>query len=321
MKPKIAPPSSAAPSPAPAVSWEQTPLEWPRATGHADLLLAALAVREKRRRRCRATAVIGGATALVLAGLVWLSPGTFSTSPGPAASAGTALVVAPQHQTLPDGSVVELKPGAEIAVNFDATPSAARQVTLLRGEAHFQVAKNPLRPFVVTARGVQVRAVGTAFSVDLRTTAVETLVTEGRVAVAQSADDRASPAPAGAASASPLPQPNSTMVDAGNRVVVDLAQPPPSLPLPVLPVSAAELSEKLAWRIPRLEFTDTPLWEVASLLNRHSRHRISLANPQLGRVAISGVLRADNIEPLLQMLETNYRIRVTRRADGDIELH
>jgi transmembrane sensor len=56
-------------------------------------------------------------------------------------------------------------------------------VVLERGEAHFQVAKNPARPFVVVARGVEIRAVGTAFSVGLESTRVEVLVTEGQVAV------------------------------------------------------------------------------------------------------------------------------------------
>jgi transmembrane sensor len=43
-----------------------------------------------------------------------------------------------------------------------------RQVKLDRGEAWFQVAKDPQRPFVVESGPVRVRAVGTAFSVRRR---------------------------------------------------------------------------------------------------------------------------------------------------------
>jgi ferric-dicitrate binding protein FerR (iron transport regulator) len=107
-------------------------------------------------------------------------------------------------------------------------------------------------------------------------------------------------------------------VAAGNRVVVNLAQP---AVVPVItPTTEAEVGSKLAWRVPRLEFNETALSEVVGLLNRQSGNRINLASPELGRVEISGALRADNIEPLLQMLETNYGIRVVRAPDGRIEL-
>ena len=70
-----------------------------------------------------------------------------------------AAAVGYESRALDDGTVVELNGGAEIEVQFTA---AERRLRLVRGEAHFQVAKNPLRPFVVEAGGVAVRAVGTA---------------------------------------------------------------------------------------------------------------------------------------------------------------
>ena len=100
--------------------------------------------------------------------------------------------------------------------------------------------------------------------------------------------------------------------------LVDLTHP---LVAPAVnPLTTAETSERLVWRVPRLEFNETPLWEVVSLINQHSRSRISLANADLGRLEISGALRADNIEPLLHMLEANYRIKVVHRTLDDIEL-
>src|SRR5437660_1453063 len=79
----------------------------------------------------------------------------FSTPPS------SAVVLRPEKQILADGSVVELKSGAEIAVDFTG---AYRRVALKRGEAHFQVAHQS-RPFVVTAGPIEFRAVGTAFAV------------------------------------------------------------------------------------------------------------------------------------------------------------
>jgi transmembrane sensor len=285
-----------------SVKWEEQPLEWPRAAGQVDLLMAALEVRKKRRRRRRAAA---GAAAVLTGTCLWFFTAT-RVPVGSAASApgSRSIVVAPERRILADGSVVELRPGAELTVNFAAASNGPRSVALSKGEAHFQVAKDPGRPFVVSAAGVNFRAVGTAFSVGVGGAAVEMLVTEGRVAVETLTETAAAPK-------------SVTLVDAGNRVVVETATPKSP---EISAVSVAATQEKLAWRVPRLEFNETPLAEVVSLLNLHSGSRISLASASLGRVEISGALRADNLEPLLQILETTYRIEVVRRPGGEIVL-
>ena len=94
-------------------------------------------------------------------------------------SSGTVLVIpTPERLTLEDGSVVELNHGGKLEIDFS---SETRRVRLVRGEANFTVAKNPERPFVVNAGGVDVRAVGTVFNVRLAREAVEVVVSEGRV--------------------------------------------------------------------------------------------------------------------------------------------
>src|SRR5205814_7462486 len=120
------------------------------------------------------------------------------------------FVSTPTKQTLPDGSVVHLNTGAAISVAYT---HSSRRVVLDRGEAHFQVEKS-VTPFVVAAHGIEVRAVGTVFSVQLMPQAVEVLVTEGRVAVDQSASNAPLPP-----SLNPTPQ-TLTFVDAGNHVVI-----------------------------------------------------------------------------------------------------
>jgi transmembrane sensor len=223
------------------------------------------------------------------------------------------VVLAPERRLLEDGSVVELKPGAEIEVGYTG---AARRVSLVRGEAHFEVAKNPDRPFIVRAGEIEVRAVGTAFAVQLATSQVEVLVTEGRVAV-----ERSPVAPPVATPSSPdslAPRP-PTLVGAGARVVV--AREPSAADRPVVSeLSAAEIGDRLAWRAPRLEFTRTPLSEVLPLVNRHNRAQIRLADPALGQVRISGILRADNLDTLLQLLEDEYALRGEWRGQDEVVL-
>ena len=101
-----------------------------------------------------------------------------------------ATAMAPREIALRDGSVMNVNRESDVAVQLTA---AERRVTLARGEAHFAVAHDTARPFIVTAGGVKVRAVGTAFSVRLGDAGVEVLVTEGKVQVERVAPNALSP--------------------------------------------------------------------------------------------------------------------------------
>ncbi|MGH7943954.1 MAG: FecR family protein [Opitutaceae bacterium] len=210
------------------------------------------------------------------------------------------VVSQPVQRILPDGSMADLKSDADIAVDFSGPD---RRVELKRGEAHFQIAKDLSRPFVVMAGGVEVRAVGTAFSVDLGRQAIEIFVTEGRVRIV------APPSSPPEAESSTAP----AFVDAGNRAVVAVAPAAEHTGLKVSPVSETELSERLSWRVPRLEFAGTPLSEAIPMFNKHSARwqgaRIVLGDSDLGRLQLSGILRADNTTTLLRVLATEFGIK------------
>ncbi|MBL9204211.1 MAG: FecR domain-containing protein [Opitutaceae bacterium] len=238
------------------------------------------------------------AVALVLlTGVLWRSflPMRFGAD-----EPGRTIVLAPQRQELPDGTIVELREGTILSHDFSGE---LRRVTLARGEAHFQVAKNPARPFVVTAAGVNVRAVGTAFTVQVNVSAVEVLVTEGRVAVAEkpalqvvAADSRTSP---------------GTLVDAGHLAVVSgtgVSGQTSSGGTIVTPLAADAIEDRLGWRVARIEFSATALAEAIALLNRNSAVQLTLADPTLASLRISGIVRADNTEALVRLLVANYEV-------------
>lgn len=302
-------------------------------TGRADDLLHELAARAGRRRRRRAWAAAAVLMVALTVVAFWRSP---RSDESPRLSPGTATLLVPAKRTLPDGSVVILKDGAQIAVAFT---DALRRVELKQGQALFEVAKDPARPFVVSAGGVEVRAVGTAFSIQLGRKEVEILVTEGTVAVAQEAtagDRRLPPAgasgPPGNATVKPAP-PSPTegkpeaaadvRVNAGNRIVIEIA-PTAALPPQVLPVAAAALDEWLAWRHLRVEFSGTPLAEAVALLNRHTADRpglrLVLDDPALGSMRVSGVFRIDNTDAFVLLLEAGFGV-AAERAGGTVRLH
>ncbi|MBI2513112.1 MAG: FecR domain-containing protein [Opitutae bacterium] len=214
-----------------------------------------------------------------------------------------------QKLDLPDGSVVQLNTDSAIKVHFT---DHERRVELLRGEAHFDVAKNPARPFVVAADHVAVRAVGTAFNVRLREEAVDVLVTEGKVQV----NDAVSGGSLLPAAPDHAGQP---LLVQGERVRVPLvataerAGPPP---VAISEVAAVEMQRALAWQERRLEFDDLPLAEVVAEFNRYNTTKIVIADPALRAKRFSGTFRADAYEPFVRLLEDNFGIAVERGAQG-----
>lgn len=64
--------------------------------------------------------------------------------------------------TLSDGSIVKLNWNTDITVKMDKNQ---RFITLSQGEANFKVAKDPLRPFIVSVENIQAQAIGTEFTV------------------------------------------------------------------------------------------------------------------------------------------------------------
>lgn len=272
----------------------RTALDWAVERGAGGHLARELRRRSQRRRR---TAIVTLATASCALGL-----GVFLATPSPSTTGEPAVVLQPAQRTLPDGSRVELREGAELALDFSGPE---RRVALTRGEAHFAVAKDASRPFVVSAGPVSVRALGTEFSVTLAPVEVAVLVTEGRVAV-----ENASPS---AATVPPL-----AVLDAGKQAVVAQSAAAPTAAVTTL--LPDEVSRQLAWRVPRLELSGTPLAEAVTLFNAHGSTRLKIGHPKLGQLRVSGIVRADNPEALLQLLEANFDVTSRRTGPDEITI-
>lgn len=292
-----------------AVDSAQTELDWPLHAGATDEILAGLADCA-RRRRWRRTAVLttGAAAAVVmLLSAVWRGEPARGKAPPAAPS---LIVKVPLRQMLPDGTTVDLKEGARITAEFTAR---TRRVTLAEGTAHFRVAKES-RPFVVEASGITAQALGTAFSVELDRGTVSVLVTEGRVAVNKDAV-----APATPLAASNVPPEPLAVLDAGRAVRISIATDTQAAAPEVSDLLAREVEDRMAWRIPRLEISGTPLQEVVARVNQYNELQFVIADPALKRLALSGVLRADKVDALVAMLESDFGLKAERR-DGEIVL-
>jgi len=233
----------------------------------------------------------------------------------PAAARGQAgTVITPDTQLLPDGTVVRVAAGAELAERFSATE---RRVLLVRGEAYFTVTKDPLRPFVVQAGGATVRAIGTAFNVHLQAGQVDVLVAEGSVRVAPP------PAEAGRETAAPAaldPATDSPVVVAGQRAVVALVPAAATPDVVISMVDPAEMAQALARREMLLRLAGATLAELAAVFEHRSGTRLILADPALGVLRIGGRFRGDDVEGFVRVLENTYGIRSERATDGSLVL-
>lgn len=305
------------PHPAPAAR-DDTVLDWARSAGAGDLLAGGLERYLRRRRRRRLAFASTACAMLLVAGAIWIPFREAVSTPSVSSMVASATIMRPQQRTLPDGSTVDLNAGAEIEVTF---AGSFRRVVLRKGEAHFQVAKDARRPFVVTAGDIEVRAVGTAFAVDLGTSAVDVLVTEGRVAV-----NTTEPAPASTSAGDPssAPPPPLAALAAGGRIVIDRNIPSAGGVAPrVSELSSSAMQARLAWRVPRLKFAATPLAQVVAMFNEHAvpgrDARLLLAPNIPANVRVSGVLRADDVDSLLRLLAGEFGVSAERRA-GEILL-
>lgn len=194
-----------------------------------------------------------------------------------------------------DGSKVTLNTDSKVRV---AVTEKERRVDLEQGEAFFEVAKDPHRPFVVHAGNKRVIAVGTKFSVRLDSGDVEVVVTEGKVRVesgetgevARSSDHSALVAAGTIAQAS----------DAG--VLLQTSQ-------------LADAEEALSWRQGVLVFRQMTLADASDEFNRYNTRRIVIEDPAIASLRVAGSFRANNVEAFVRLLERGYPLRAEQRGD------
>lgn len=205
---------------------------------------------------------------------------------------------------LPDGSKLELNSDSLARVDYT---EQARTIRLVRGEAYFKVAHESQRPFWVVAGKSWIRAVGTAFNVDLRPAGVRVIVSEGTVKVAERANDE-SPSDA------LLKQTAVSVLIAGQQLEMKAgaAQIRATEPL--------ELTRLAAWRKGKLYFENQHLGSVVEELGRYTAAQISIENETLRDLPIGGTFQANaqGVDALLEMLERGFGLQVRRQGADHI---
>jgi transmembrane sensor len=171
---------------------------------------------------------------------------------------------------LADGSVVFLNTDTKIEVRFTKN---LRAISLVRGEAQFDVAKNLKRPFIVSAGDTCVRAVGTSFTVSkLPKKPIRVLVKEGIVEV-QRAD--------------------MTMRDPVRATANVQAIAPVGAPIVTVAVPDEKLIRDLAWQRGRIALDNQTLEDAADEFARYSEVHIVVA-PAVSDRTITGLFASND---------------------------
>ncbi len=246
-----------------------------------------------------------------------------------AVAASTWMLVAPAQEystRLGEQRYILLEDGSRVTLNTESRIEVElrkhrRLIRLQKGEALFQVAHDPSRPFDVQAGDAVLRAVGTQFDVDVQASQTTVVVVEGHVAVLpdgsgipqrfegrSGSDTAGNAAPASVTSMLQVP-PGALVLSADERVVITPSG-----------VGAAQHVTNLAmatsWAQRRLIFDHQPLSQVAREFNRYNRTRIIIDGDALGRQEISGVFQLDDPASFVSFLATVPGVEVHKADDG-----
>jgi transmembrane sensor len=205
--------------------------------------------------------------------------------------------------TLVDGSTVDLNARSSIRVDFS---DSERRVELLGGQALFQVSKDKARPFIVSSGDATVRAIGTQFDVDRKSSSTTITVLEGRVAVYSNALKALNPDGRG-----PVPPAGLTDPAGGAAVFLSTGEQVTVTPTAVPAPRHADLATTTAWmQQRRMIFDGTKLADVVGEFNLYNHRQLVIESTELADFRVSGVYSSTDPASLLRFLREQPGIRV-----------
>lgn len=249
----------------------------------ATLMSAASPPRRSRRVPMALAAALALLT--LVTGLVWLLPRDLAYQ----TAVGEQRTV-----TLGDGTRIALNTDTRLAVDYG---DDLRRVRLERGEALFEVARQPRRPFIVLAGDEQVRALGTSFVVRRDPDRLTVALIEGKVEVGRRVTAPASARPA-----------QATVLAPGERITVR-ADDRRELDKP-------RIEAMTAWRRGEVMFDDATLAEAVVELNRYGGSRIRLEDPALEPLRVSGVFTTRDPAEFARTIAELHGLDVEHGSDG-----
>ncbi|MDR0264502.1 MAG: FecR domain-containing protein [Sphingobacterium sp.] len=188
---------------------------------------------------------------------------------------------------LNDGTIVWLNADSE--VEYPSVFTGDERRVRIKGEAFFEVAKDPDKPFRVQVGESTVEAVGTAFNINthLKEGQIKTILTEGRIKV--SVADK------------------SVLIDKGNATLVESRQ---------ITVAKADPEEAVAWKEGYFYFGGKDLRSIMSEIARWYDIEVDYQRPLSDEKYQGGIKRTESIQAVCAVLKglTGLDIQIKNRT-------
>lgn len=191
--------------------------------------------------------------------------------------------------TLEDGTRVTLNANSSIKVFYNFMDHSNREVWI-EGEAFFEVKKRKdLKKFIVHTNNFDVEVLGTKFNVNNRRCRTEVMLAEGKVKLV--AKDH-----------TPI------IMKPGEQFTRSKSQTH-------FEKSIVEPEKYTAWRNNILVFDNTPLSQVAEIIQDYYGVEIIVSDSLLAERQFTGSLPNNDLEVILLALTTSYKIEIEQRGN------
>ncbi|MBL4765019.1 MAG: FecR domain-containing protein [Colwellia sp.] len=214
------------------------------------------------------------------------------------------------NATFDDGSIIHLNTNSRIETEFS---DDKRIIKLIKGEALFEVAHDPSRPFIVYAGDRLVQAIGTKFVVHLQSENIQVTVTDGKV--------KMSKVPLNTKLAD-IKELNNTSIQKddiyiakGEKVTVASNQAPK-----LTHIKPENIKRELSWLDGKLIFDNEELFDVIAEINRYIDITIVLKEPSLHKIPISGRFDLKDSEALIEAIKLSFNMDSQRLGSNTILL-
>lgn len=216
-----------------------------------------------------------------------------------------------QLVVLEDGTRMSLNTDTQIRVEID---SDLRSVRVEGGEAMFEVAKDPHRPFVVRVADSEVRAIGTVFTVRLpghsserRDEPLAVTLIEGKISVRSVAGE--------AGQGMSLMKPMT--MKAGERMVLGKTRGERNAPA-IQHLDRPQLDQLVAWKRGEVVFDNVSLPEAVTEMNRYTRTPIVLIGDS-STLRVSGLYQTSDSPGFARAVAALHGLQLHEHA-GRLEL-
>jgi len=196
---------------------------------------------------------------------------------------------------LADGSSVSLNTDTALEVDMG---KKIRAVSLIKGEAYFQVTPDKDRPFTVKVGQRVIRVVGTEFNIYRAPDKTTLSVTRGIVAI--------------------LDGSGKDIVDlqlhAGQQVTIDRKNR-------IQQITRPDLARATAWKEGQLVYENIPLGDFIRDLNRYYVGKIIVEDEELGKMRISGVFQIGDRNKTIKAIENLLPLKAIPLTSNNVALY